>query len=253
MNNERLKSFLAARDTMIRGLNGASTALDVASQAQDTIAQNLAHATVPGYRARGLAFETFDRTLSKSINAMPMGVQVSRGYSDFRPGAFQHTGRSLDLALDGDSFFVLQGPNGPLYTRDGVFQRATNGQLQSSSGLPVMGGGGTITLPPGTVNLVVGRDGAVHGDGGAPIGQIQLARFAQPDQLIPAGTTVFSAPEGVAAEEGKATVMQGYRELSNVQPATELVAMIRNSHYFDAAQRALRTIAESVQLNTRPQ
>ena len=46
---------------------------------------------------------------------------------------------------------------------------------------------------------------------------------------------------------------QGFREMSNVQPATELVAMIRGSRYFEAAQHAMRTLAESMQLNTRPQ
>src|SRR5207302_1520572 len=56
-----------------------------------------------------------------------------------------------------------------------------------------------------------------------------------------------------AAGGGGAAGLQGYRELSNVQPATELVAMIRNSRYFEAAQRALRTLSESVQLNTKPQ
>src|SRR5437016_3209947 len=108
---------------MIRGLYGATTAMDVATQSQDAISQNLAHATVPGYRARGVAFETFDRTLTaRPASGQPMGTQATRGYSDFRPGAIQFTDRKLDVALDGDSFFVLRGPKGPLYTRNGTFQ-----------------------------------------------------------------------------------------------------------------------------------
>jgi flagellar basal body rod protein FlgG len=85
------------------------------------------------------------------------------------------------------------------------------------------------------------------------VGRIQQTSFADPNRLVPAGTALFSAPADVERKEGKSFVIQGYRESSNVQPAAELVAMIRNSRYFDAAQRALRTLSEAVQLNTRPQ
>jgi flagellar basal-body rod protein FlgF/flagellar basal-body rod protein FlgG len=47
-------------------------------------------------------------------------------------------------------------------------------------------------------------------------------------------------------------VLQGFREGSNVQPADAMVRLIIGSRYYDAAQRSLRAISESVQLNTRP-
>jgi flagellar basal body rod protein FlgG len=238
---------------MIQGMYGAAAALDVASQAQDAIAQNLAQSGVPGYRSRGVAFDTFDRTLnSQSSRGSASGAQAPRTYSDFRPGAVQFTGGALDVALDGDGFFVMKGPQGPLYSRDGVFQRAANGQLQSTSGLPLQGEGGPIVIPAGASEITIGRDGTVRADKDV-CGKIQLARFDDPNRLVPAGTTLFNAPAGVERQEGKDGVLQGYREASNVQPANEMVAMIRNSRYYEAAQRILRTISESVQLNTRPQ
>ena len=54
-------------------------------------------------------------------------------------------------------------------------------------------------------------------------------------------------------KEGKSVVLQGYREHSNVQPAQELVLMIRNSRFFEAGQRAMRALSEAVQQNTKPQ
>ena len=225
---------------MIRGLYGAASALDVASQAQDTIAQNLAHATVPGYRAHGVTFETFSHGHnSRAPSSSAMGAQASKIYSDFRPGAMQYTGQPLDVALEGDGFFVVKGPDGPLYSRDGVLRRSANGQLQNASGLPLEGEGGPITIPADASSLVIDKDGTVRANKAA-VGRIKVARFADPDKLTPAGTTLFKAPAGVSPEESKDKVVQGYRELSNVQPAFELVAMIRNSRYFEAAQRAMR-------------
>ncbi len=238
---------------MIQGMYGAATALDVATQAQDAISQNLANASIPGYRSRGVAFETFDRTLtSKTSPNSQMGTQVAGSYSDFQPGPLQFTNSPLDVALDGDGFFVMKGPQGPLYTRAGVFQRATDGQLQGASGLPIQGEGGPITVPANASAVVIGRDGTVRADD-AVIGRIQLARFQDPSRLVPAGTTLFSAPAGVEQQDGKDNILQGYRELSNVQPATQLVAMIQNSRFYEAAQRVLRTISESLQIGTRPQ
>src|SRR5437899_2943103 len=102
---------------MIRGIYGAAMGMDVASQSQDITSQNLAHLTVPGYRARGGVFESFDGMVMAASNRSASGVTTPRDYIDFRPGALQPTGRKLDAALDGDSFFVLNGPDGPLYTR----------------------------------------------------------------------------------------------------------------------------------------
>jgi flagellar basal body rod protein FlgG len=64
---------------------------------------------------------------------------------------------------------------------------------------------------------------------------------------------LFRAPPGAAQEPGAATVLQGYRESSNVEAAGEMVAMIKGTRYFEAAQRALRALSDAIQLNTRPQ
>src|SRR5207245_8041453 len=107
------------------------------AQTQDVIAHNLAHLNVPGYRDRGVAFATFDQFLTPATPAnSPVGTQISSDFHDFQPGALQKTGAPLDLALTGDGFLVLQGPDGPVYTRDGVFERGAQGQLQNKNGLP---------------------------------------------------------------------------------------------------------------------
>jgi flagellar basal-body rod protein FlgF len=238
---------------MIQGVYGAATALDVATQAQETTAQNLAHLNVPGYRARGMAFQPFDQMVTGDPSTDHLyGTQVGRVYSNFQGGPLQFTGSPLDLATDGNNFFVLQGPNGPLYSRNGIFTRNPDGQLVSQSGLPVMSdGGGTLTIPPTAGEIRISAEGSVRA-GPNVIGKIQTARFTDPRQLTPAGTTLYAAPPDVTPETGKGIVMQGYREGSNVEPATELITMIRTSRYSEAAQKALRALSDALQLTTRP-
>src|SRR6266851_5109420 len=222
---------------MIRGIYSAATALDVASQTQDVIAHNLAHMNVPGYRHRGVAFTTFDHFLSPEVPTdSPAGTQISKDFHNFQPGAMQMTGAPLDLALTGDGFFVLQGPDGPVYSRDGVFHRNEQGQLRNTSGLPVLGENGPITLPGNATEVTVSGDGMIRA-GGQEVGRLRQVRFANPRSLERVGTTLFSNPSGAQQEPATGTVLQGYRESSNVQVANEMVAMIRGTRYFEAAQR----------------
>ena len=62
-----------------------------------------------------------------------------------------------------------------------------------------------------------------------------------------------AAPAGAQPQAGTARVQQGYREGSNVQPANEMVAMIAGMRQYEAAQRALRSLSETMQMSTKPQ
>src|SRR4051812_6294715 len=104
-----------------------ATALDAATLNQDVVAENLAHATNPGYRAQGTAFETIGRALDPVGDFV--GTRIVEGYTDFRPGGIQQTGHPYDLAITTDAFFAVQTPSGPAYTRNGTFRITPDGQL----------------------------------------------------------------------------------------------------------------------------
>ena len=240
---------------MLRGMYSAASAMVVAGEQQEVTAHNLAHSSTPGYRERGLVVETFDRVLGRTAEATGdiVGAHTVQAFHDFRPGALQQTGHSYDLALaDPDTFFVLAGPNGPLYTRNGSFRATAAGQIVSQGGYALQSDGGPILVPPNTLNVSVTSDGSVSADG-APIGQLRLVRFNDLKQLTAAGPTLYTAPPAAEATPVPGRVLQGYRETSNVQPADAMVRLIIGSRYYDAAQRSLRSLAETVQLNTRPQ
>lgn len=242
---------------MFRGLYSAASALDAAAQAQDITAHNLAHVNTPGYRQRGVAFETFDRVLGRAQEPIGdiLGTRLAQGFTIFSVGPLQQTGNPLDLALsDADRFFTLTNPNTnqPMYTRDGSFHLNGQNQLVSTNGYVLQGdGGAAITIPQGAAQINIASDGTITADG-APVGQVRVVRVANPKELTPVGDTLFSASDNAGVQPANSRVLQGYREGSNVNPAEAMTGMVLAARYYDATQRVLRTIAETVQLNTRP-
>jgi flagellar basal body rod protein FlgG len=175
-------------------------------------------------------------------------------YHDFKPGAQQNTGNPLDLAIgDSESFFCVQSPQGEtLYSRNGSFFLNAQNQIVTQGGYPLLGEAGPIAVPAGTARIHVATDGSVSADGN-PIGRVQLNRFANLKGLTAVGPTLYSASPEAGRKTVVGTVIQGSRESSNVNPAEAMVQLIIGARYYDAAQRALRSIAETIQLNTRPQ
>ena len=139
---------------MISGLYSAASGLLAAEMNQDIVARNLAHVNVPGFRRALLPFETLETELAaisngEDINAL-VGTYAQSIAIDFSPGTVESTGRSLDVAIMGDGFFVIEGENGPLYTRNGVFDINEQGELVNRSGMPVLGNGGPLVIPADT-------------------------------------------------------------------------------------------------------
>jgi flagellar basal body rod protein FlgG len=242
---------------MLPGLYSAASALTAAEQNHEAIARNLAHANVSGYRRQIVAFEPFAPTdetgESESAAAGGVGTTVNGVLTDFTQGAVRSTGRRLDMALSGDGFFVVEGPNGPLYTRNGGFHLSAEGQLVTADGRTVLGGSGALTFPVDVSpsQITVGPDGTIRANG-AEVGALQLASFADNQQLIQVGTTFFQAPDGVVGDQAAATVQQGARELSNVSAVDELVRMIVGMRHYEAAQKSLKALAEAVEQSTNP-
>lgn len=245
---------------MIRGIYSAATGLEAFSLLQDTVAENLANSTTPGYRRRGVAFESYEQAAlavdRPELNEGDVfGTVPSAIYNSFEEGPVVNTGNPLDMVLKGNpnAFFGLAGPNGPLFTRSGVFTINGEGLLQTPNGLPVRGqGGATITIPPGTAQIGLDENGGILANG-VIVGTLELNVFQNPNVLQRVGPSLFQGPAPVPAVPGTVQVVQGYRENSNVQPVTEMVSMIFAMRLYESAQRALRSLAEAIQQHTRPE
>lgn len=236
---------------MVPGLYSAATGLNAMSVLQDVTARNLSEAMKPGYLRRVATFEVVG---TKDDN---LGTSPSI-HTDFTPGPMVYTGNKFDVAIIGDGLFELEGPDGSLYTRNGVFQMNGQGILMNYNGMPVRGNAignpdleQRITIPPGTAAIEILDDGTVIADGIA-IAQLRVATFENPEDLERVGTTLFQAPNGVTPDYTNVDVRQGYRAGSNTTLTGELIQMIFGMRQFEAAQRALRTIDDAIGLSTRP-
>lgn len=240
---------------MITGLYSAASGLAVAAHRQDVIAENLAHVNVPGYRGRSMATSSFEAAMAGvPTSVVGHGVAVGEDRTDFTTGPLQHTGRSLDVALNGDGFFEITTPDGPRYTRNGSFFVSSDGELVNAEGYPIAGQGGSINIPADVSieQLLIGEDGTLRAKGQA-LGQLRIVSFADNQKLRRAGTTVFEAPNDVTPEDSKAIVVQGAREQSNISAVTELIRLMMGTRNYQAAQKALSTIDQAIEKRINPQ
>jgi flagellar basal-body rod protein FlgF/flagellar basal-body rod protein FlgG len=158
-------------------------------------------------------------------------------------GSLEQTGNPLDLAIEGEGFFMVQMPNGPRYTRDGGFHRTPQGQLVTAAGDPVLSSNSQpIAIPPGQVS--VGVDGALSVDGGV-VATLGVFTFPSGAQLTPEGANHYLAPEGVKPALSKnAAVHQGTIENANqgVIPGTlNLILVQREAEMMQKALTVFHT------------
>ena len=212
-----------------------SSSINELTREFNIIAHNLANVSTAGYKRRCNAF-------SKALIAQEPAAGVSSEVSlntifDFSQGEISQTGRSLDFALCGKGFFVIETPQGLLYTRNGVFHLNQNGQIVDSSGRIVAGEAGPISIPPnvGISQISVSNDGSISADG-TPIGKFKLVDFKDGEsELVAVGTNCFQAPEGITTEPPENLIVkQGFQESSNVQMVEELVDMMMVSRLYEA-------------------
>jgi flagellar basal body rod protein FlgG len=228
----------------------AGWSLHAATLNQELTADNLAHATTPGYRRQGLSFAPFLQDVAFTEKAVADPAALTP-YTNFTPGPLIHTEQPFDLALTGDAFFVLDGPSGPVYTRSGAFELSPQGDLQARNGMTVRGQGGRINIP-NAASIQVTQDGVIRADG-SEVGRLQIARFDNPAELRRVGTTLFEGPAPREPEPGSFRVEQGFREGANVEAVQEMINMMIGMRQYEAAERTLRAMSEAIALNTRPQ
>lgn len=240
---------------MISGLYSAMSAMDATDRRHEVTAENLANLQTPGYRRRVVSQSSFDsvmKPLQQSENGVDssrlLGATAGDTQFDFTQGHIQETKVKLDVALNGEGFFTVQGPEGPLYTRSGAFHLDPQGTLVNVDGLPVLGTGGPIRLPGGLTasQIEIAKDGNIYA-GDQQIGQLALVQFADNKQLTAAGASLFAASPDAVITGSSAEVLQGKLEMANTSSVNELINIIAISRQRDAAQKALNTIAESLQ------
>jgi flagellar basal-body rod protein FlgF len=226
---------------MDSGYYAACAGLAAQTDALELVAHNLANLSTVGFRGEQATFHSLmaggTDVSANSLNAAVNDYGVLGGSRlDLNPGSMVPTGNALDLAVAGSGFFVVQSPQGLVYTRNGSFHVTPSGQLVTGQGDVVLGQQGPITLPNGAV--AVSDDGTVSVDG-TVIEQLRLAEFSPNTNLEALGNARYAAPSGSALVPASSSIRQGMLENSNVSPvegAVELITIQRNA---EMMQRAL--------------
>ncbi len=232
---------------MDRGLYIAASGMLAELTRQDQIANDLANASTPGYRGDTAAQQSFgslmlsNRATGQIVGPLAQGVQIVGNTTDMTPAALKQTDEPLDIALDGAGFFTVQTPAGKRYTRDGQLVIDPQGRLATATGFLVLDDKGRPFKVGTATALVIGSDGAVTSAGKA-VARLGVVSLTNP---VKQGDTLFA---GTAAPRPAATrVVQGSLEGSGVNPISAMVAMLTSLRAFEAGQKAVQTIDETLQ------
>ena len=254
----------------MRALFTAATGMEAQQTRIDAIANNLANVSTSGYKKQVPGFEDlFYETLAApgAVNAagvaLPTGAQIGHGVRLGSVGRVHTqgdrvtTGRELDFAVDGNGYFQIELPTGETaYTRDGAFELDRDGNLVTRTGALLLP---NLTVPVDATNLTMADDGTLTAlIAGNPnpvvLGQIEVARFANPAGLRALGSNQFSVTEasgdaetGTPGDAGFGSISQGFLESSNVNMAEELVRMILAQRAFEVNSRVIQASDEMLQ------
>ncbi|MBW1670937.1 MAG: flagellar basal-body rod protein FlgF [Deltaproteobacteria bacterium] len=209
----------------------------------DSVTNNIANVDTPGFKAEELYFLRGD---SEGASGESKLRQIM--VTNYSPGVMQKTDNVLDLAIQGEGFFVIQTKNGLAYTRDGRFTLNKDKQLVTQDGSCVLGRSGEIVITEG--NIQIGENGVINVDGDE-VDTLKIVDFRNLSVLRKLGRGLYQDPDGSAEPSIRKNpeIQSGYLELSNVQAIREMVEMINIQRSVESYQKVMQTIQDQDQLS----
>jgi flagellar hook protein FlgE len=260
---------------MLRSLFTAISGLGAHQKMLDVTANNIANVNTTGYKSSSIEFEdALNQTLqgggaptSTAGGTNPpqigLGVAVAGTQTNFTQGSNQATGVPSNMLINGDGFFVVQKNGQTLYTRAGNFSLDSAGDLVTPDGAKVCDTSGNPLNLSGLTNGTYaswsidsnGNINAVDSTGAiTTIGQVGIARFANPNGLAKVGDSAYAASPnsgpasvGAANSGSRGSITSGYVEMSNVDLSQELTNLIIAERGFQANSKVITTSDEVLQ------
>ena len=201
----------------------------------DMVANNLANMNTTAYKGDKLMFVQHLIKSRGSESFIPDKLAFTRDvaeYRNFADGPIRSTGNSLDVAIKGEGYLVVETDNGDRYTRAGQLQLSPDGQLVTDDGHPVLSDAGApFFFGPTDTDIEIARDGTLSTNNGV-LGKIRLVRFDKAQELTPEGGQLWNTDQTPINVENP-EIIQGSLEDSNVQPILELTRMIDVHRAYD--------------------
>ena len=209
---------------------------------------------------RGFPIGSYD--IAPVVGSLGTGAETNEYYTVFSQGGLRQTDNSFDLALEGEGFFVIDTPYGERYTRNGSFLIGPEGMLVTKDGYPVLGEDGPIEIKLN--NFVVDENGIIYENEAyandpdrlvsmreneweqtGVVDRLRIVTMRNTRYIQKQGNSFWNTTEesGPAVEMGdeRPTVRQGFLEGSNVNPVTEMVALIEVNRAYEANQKAIQS------------
>jgi flagellar basal-body rod protein FlgF len=212
----------------LHGIINSARSLSYYTKLQGAVANNLANASSSGYKA--------DRVTARMLAGQTQPIAVDS--LDLSQGNIRDTGRSLDLALEGQGFLVVKTPNGERLSRGGSLALDANGQLVDGHGNTVLGQDGPIKLNGKQVEIQ--PDGTIAVDG-KEVGRLRLETVKDLSTLKKEGAGLFVSDKSSEVTD-PITVRQGSLEDANVNPLMGTVDLINIQRSYAANIDALKAM-----------
>lgn len=246
---------------MQRILYNSKTGMMAQQEKLDSITNNIANSETDGYKKTNvefsdLVYETLNRQGypvtkgSKPITGT--GVKANEMTREDTQGRLNPTGKSTDLAIDGNGYFkVILKDGSEAYTRESSFNIDSKGTLVDSNGNKVaidyINGYNSVDY-----STKVDKDGSLYNLNNGKlinIGKINLynvnrqtSNSSVAEPLLSVGDNLFKPQAGVAMKvETDASVNQGYTEMSNVDIGVEMTDLIITQRAFELNSKGLKT------------
>ena len=197
------------------------------------------------------------------VGKLGTGVELNEVYTNFQQGNLQKTNNQFDLALNGKGFFVVKMNNSQIYTRNSSFLIDKNGFLVTTQGFKVQGENGDIQIK--THNFQVNPQGEIVQNPKYPnpniglflnqndndwaqnqvLDRLKIVRFYNERALKKIGHSFYQAtkysgqPRIQQVENGRPEISQGFIEMSNVNPISEMTQMIEVQRAYEANQKVV--------------
>jgi flagellar basal-body rod protein FlgF len=225
----------------------AASGLRSRMESLDLLANNLANSATAGYKRDQEFYGLFSSDEATGAGDGPASTLpvIQRQWTDFSPGVLQVTGNPMDVALSGDGFFAVNGPNGPLYTRNGNLKVLPSGNLATADGYALRNTDGKTLQVASNKPIEILPDGTVQQDGQS-LGQIAVVNFQSTTSLTKVGSTCFqnSDPKNPPAPAANVAVQQGKLEGSNVPVAEAAMRLVGVMRQFEMLQKAIGVSSE---------
>jgi flagellar basal body rod protein FlgG len=208
-------------------MDSAASALRYWERKQEVLANNLANVSTDGFKAQ----RVFARLLD--------GVRpVAEAKSDLQTGNLRQTNNDLDVAIEGNAFFVVKTDAGERYSRGGSLRLDDKRQLVDVNGNPLLGEKGTpLKLLDGPVEISKSGDVTQNGQ---VVDRLRMESAPKAGELQHEGETLWVPPatKEITKPEDR-SVKQGYIEESNVNSMSALVDIVAVQRAYASVQKAI--------------